>query len=147
MYNNWLEIYIFQSPCVFQYLRMESRHNISNGSIEFTPATFTLAGIPGLKVEYIWICIPFFLIYIIIFIGNGTILHIIRIESALHQPMYFFLAMLAFVKLGVSASTMPTVLGIFLFGIHNICFGGYLFQKFPCILLPSCSQVFFWLCL
>ncbi|XP_039704226.1 olfactory receptor 51I2 [Pteropus medius] len=109
---------------------MESRHDISNGSIEFTPATFTLAGIPGLKTKYIWISIPFCLIYIIIFIGNGTILHIIRIESALHQPMYFFLAMLAFVELGVSASTMPTVLGIFLFGIYNISFGGCLFQMF-----------------
>ncbi|XP_019571359.2 olfactory receptor 51I2 [Rhinolophus sinicus] len=109
---------------------MKSHRNISNGSIEFTPATFTLVGIPGLEEEHIWISIPFCLMYIIIFIGNGLILHIIRIDPALHQPMYFFLAMLAFVELGVSASTMPTVLGIFLFGIHNISFGGCLLQMF-----------------
>lgn len=44
--------------------------------------------------------------------------------------MYYFLAMLAFVELGVSASTMPTVLSIFLFGINDISFGDCLLQMF-----------------
>lgn len=109
---------------------MKSHHDIFNGSIEFTPATFTLVGIPGLEAENIWISIPFCVMYIIIFIGNGIILHIIRIDPALHQPMYFFLAMLAVVELGVSVSTIPTVLGIFLFGIHTIRFGACLLQMF-----------------
>ncbi|KAM5318381.1 LOW QUALITY PROTEIN: olfactory receptor 51G2-like [Glossophaga mutica] len=105
-------------------------HYISNGSIEFTQASFILMGIPGLEAEHIWISIPFCLMYIIIFIENGLILHVIQIDAVLHQPMYFFLAMLAFVELGVSVSTMPTVLGIFLFGIHDISFGGCLLQMF-----------------
>ena len=67
--------------------------------------------------------------YTIIFLGNGIILHIVRFDPALHQPMYFFLAMLAFVELGVFVSG-PTVLGIFLFGINNISFGGCLLQMF-----------------
>lgn len=67
--------------------------------------------------------------YTIIFLGNGIILHIVRFDPALHQPVYFFLAMLAFVELGVSVSG-PTVLGIFLFGINNISFGGCLLQIF-----------------
>lgn len=58
--------------------------------------------------------------YTIIFLGNSIILHIVLFDPALYQPMYFFLAMLAFVELGVSVSTLPTVLGIFLFGINNI---------------------------
>uniref|UniRef100_H0XJQ3 Olfactory receptor n=2 Tax=Otolemur garnettii TaxID=30611 RepID=H0XJQ3_OTOGA len=99
-----------------------------NSSMEFTPATFTLVGIPGLKAEHTWISIPFCLMYTIIFLGNGIILHVIRIDSALHQPMYYFLAMLALVELGVSASTMPTVISIFLFGITDISFGGCLLQ-------------------
>nr|XP_008970669.3 olfactory receptor 51I2-like [Pan paniscus] len=77
-----------------------------------------------------WISIPFCLIYTIIFPGNGIILHIIRIDSSLHQPMYYFLAMPAFVELGVSAPTMPTVLSIFLFGINDVSFGGCLLQMF-----------------
>ncbi|XP_017834017.3 olfactory receptor 51I1 [Callithrix jacchus] len=98
--------------------------------MEFTPSTFTLVGIPGLETEHIWISIPFCLIYTIIFLGNGLIFHIIRIDSSLHQPMYYFLAMLAFVEFGVSASTMPTVLSIFLFGINDISFSGCLLQMF-----------------
>ncbi|XP_075404700.1 olfactory receptor 51G2-like [Tenrec ecaudatus] len=101
-----------------------------NISMEFTPATFTLVGIPGLEAEHIWIAVPFCLMYSIIFLGNGMILHIIRTDSALHQPMYFFLAMLAFVELGVSISTLPTVLGIFLLGITKVSFDGCLLQMF-----------------
>ncbi|XP_011216287.2 olfactory receptor 51I2-like [Ailuropoda melanoleuca] len=112
------------------YLQMKSHHDVFNGSIAFTPATFTLVGIPGLETEHIWVSIPFCLMYIIIFVGNGIILHIIQIDPALHQPMYFFLSMLAFVELGVSASTMSTVLGIFLCGIYDISFGGCLLQMF-----------------
>lgn len=120
----------FQSSSAFQYLQVKPHYIIYNGSTEFTPATFTLVGIPGLEAEHIWISIPFCLMYIIIFIGNGIILHIIRVDSVLHQPMYFFLAMLAFVELGVCVSTIPTMLGIFLFSIHDISFGGCLVQMF-----------------
>ncbi|XP_004618407.2 olfactory receptor 51I2-like [Sorex araneus] len=109
---------------------MKSLQSIYNDSIEFTPAIFTLVGIPGLETEYTWISIPFCLMYIVIFLGNGIIIHVIRNDSSLHQPMYFFLAMLAFVEIGVSTSTMPTVLGIFLFGINEISFGGCLLQMF-----------------
>lgn len=101
-----------------------------NSSLEFLPTTFILVGIPGLEAEHIWMSIPFSLMYIIIFLGNGTILHVIRTDTALHQPMYLFLAMLAFVEVGVSASTLPTVLGIFFFGITEISFDACLLQMF-----------------
>ncbi|XP_058546502.1 olfactory receptor 51J1-like [Neofelis nebulosa] len=102
----------------------------SNSSLEFLPTTFILIGIPGLEAEHLWISIPFCLMYIIIFLGNGTILHVIRTDTALHQPMYLLLAMLALAEVGVSASTLPTVLGVFLFGITEISFDVCLFQMF-----------------
>nr|XP_019571413.1 PREDICTED: olfactory receptor 51J1-like [Rhinolophus sinicus] len=102
----------------------------SNSSLEFLPTAFILVGIPGLEAEHIWMSIPFILMYIIIFLGNGTILHVIRRDVALHQPMYLFLAMLALVEVGVSASTLPTVLGIFLFGTTEISFDACLLQMF-----------------
>lgn len=102
----------------------------SNGSLEFLPTAFILVGIPGLEAEHIWISIPFCLTYSIIFLGNGTILHVIKTDPALHQPMHLFLAMLALAEVGVSASTLPTVLGIFLFGITEISFDACLFQMF-----------------
>ncbi|XP_006203657.4 olfactory receptor 51J1 [Vicugna pacos] len=102
----------------------------SNSSLEFLPTKFILVGIPGLEAEHIWLSIPFCLMYIIIFLGNGTILHVIRTDAALHQPMYLFLAMLALAELGVSASTLPTVLGVFLSGTTEISFDACLFQMF-----------------
>ncbi|PNJ24923.1 LOW QUALITY PROTEIN: OR51J1 isoform 1 [Pongo abelii] len=94
----------------------------SNNSLGFLSTTFILVGIPGLESEHLWISIPFCLIYIIIFLGNGIVLHVIRTDFALHQPMYLFLAMLALAEVGVSASTLPTVLGIFLFRNTEISF-------------------------
>ncbi|XP_048217049.1 olfactory receptor 51J1-like [Perognathus longimembris pacificus] len=94
------------------------------------PTTFILAGIPGLETEHIWLSIPFCLMYTIIFLGNGAILHIIRIDAALHRPMYLFLAMLAVAEVGVSVSTLPTVLGMFLLGNSEIHFEACLLQMF-----------------
>uniref|UniRef100_A0A2K5L1Y5 G-protein coupled receptors family 1 profile domain-containing protein n=1 Tax=Cercocebus atys TaxID=9531 RepID=A0A2K5L1Y5_CERAT len=102
----------------------------SNNSSGFLPTTLILVGIPGLEAEHLWVSIPFCLIYIIIFLGNGIILHVIRTDVALHQPMYLFLAMLALAEVGVSASTLPTVLGIFLFGNTEISFEACLLQMF-----------------
>ncbi|KAM4845285.1 olfactory receptor 51J1-like [Thomomys bottae] len=102
----------------------------SSSSLGFLPTTFILVGIPGLEAEYIWVSIPFCLIYMIIFLGNGAILHVIRKEAALHQPMYLFLAMLAVAEVGVSVSTLPTVLGMFLFGNSEIGFEACLLQMF-----------------
>ncbi|XP_012891081.1 PREDICTED: olfactory receptor 51J1-like [Dipodomys ordii] len=102
----------------------------SNSSLSFLPASFILVGIPGLETEHIWISIPFCLMYLIIFLGNGSILHVIRKDAALHQPMYLFLAMLAVAEVGVSVSTLPTVLGMFLFGNSEIHFEACLLQMF-----------------
>ncbi|XP_043849734.1 olfactory receptor 51G2-like [Dromiciops gliroides] len=101
-----------------------------NKSLAFTPQTFILVGIPGLEAEHIKIAIPFCLMYAIIFLGNGTILHVIQVDQTLHQPMYLFLAMLASAELGVTTCTVPTVLGIFLFGTNEISFEACLLQMF-----------------
>ncbi|KAF3830061.1 hypothetical protein GH733_001486 [Mirounga leonina] len=55
--------------------------------------------ISRLEAEHICISILFCLMYIIIFLGNGTILHITGTGPALHQPMYLFLAMLALAEM------------------------------------------------
>ncbi|XP_072471710.1 olfactory receptor 51I2-like [Notamacropus eugenii] len=108
---------------------MQTR-NSSGLIVGFTPETFILTGLPGMEAEHIWISIPFCLMYIIIFLGNGTILHVIHMNSTLYQPMYLFLAMLALAELGISASTLPTVLRIFLFDATEIDFNVCLLQMF-----------------
>ncbi|KAF0872038.1 O51G2 protein, partial [Crocuta crocuta] len=59
-------------------------------------------------------------IYLTVIVGNLTILHIIRTDVTLHEPMYYFLAMLALTDLGLCLSTLPTVLGIFCFDVREI---------------------------
>ena len=46
-----------------------------------------------------------------VFLGNCLVLHVIRTEPSLHQPMFYFLAMLALTDLCMGLSTVHTVLG------------------------------------
>ncbi|XP_006132624.1 olfactory receptor 51G2-like [Pelodiscus sinensis] len=97
----------------------------------FTHAVFLLTGIPGQEDIYLWIAIPFCLIYIISIVGNSIILFIIKADPGLHEPMYIFLCMLAIADLCLSITTMPTILGIFLFNSReislNVCFAQLFF--------------------
>ncbi|KFO36058.1 olfactory receptor 51B6 [Fukomys damarensis] len=77
-----------------------------------TTSSFLLMGFPGMEKAHRWISIPLSVAYISIILGNGTLLFLIRDDHNLHEPMYYFLAMLAATDLGVTLTTMPTVLGI-----------------------------------
>ncbi|XP_053161932.1 olfactory receptor 51G1-like [Hemicordylus capensis] len=96
----------------------------------FNPTSFLLTGFPGLEYAHHWISLPFCLIYMTVFMGNCTILHVIRTDSSLHEPMYYFLAMLAITDLGLCLTTLPTVLGIFWFDSREIPFGACFAQLF-----------------
>ena len=81
-------------------------------------APFLLTGFPGLEAAHHWISIPFFAVYISVLLGNGTLLYLIKADRSLHEPMYYFLAMLAATDLTVTLTTMPTVMGL-LWGNHR----------------------------
>uniref|UniRef100_A0A8C4KYV2 Olfactory receptor n=1 Tax=Equus asinus asinus TaxID=83772 RepID=A0A8C4KYV2_EQUAS len=73
-------------------------------------STFYLTGIPGYEEFHHWISIPFCLLYLAGIMGNCTILHIVRTDPRLHEPMYYFLAMLSLTDMGMS---MPTMISLF----------------------------------
>uniref|UniRef100_A0A8C6RYE9 Olfactory receptor family 51 subfamily B member 17 n=1 Tax=Nannospalax galili TaxID=1026970 RepID=A0A8C6RYE9_NANGA len=73
---------------------------------------FLLTGFPGLEAAHPWISIPFFAIYVSVLLGNGMLLYLIKDDLNLHEPMYYFLAMMAGTDLTVTLTTMATVMGV-----------------------------------
>ncbi|XP_014382409.1 olfactory receptor 51Q1-like [Alligator sinensis] len=96
---------------------------LQRSNTNFTCLTFTLAGVRGLDAGHLWQTIPFSSIYLVALEGNCTILFIIKMDPSLHEPMYYFLSMLALADLGLSLCTMPTVLSILWLNSRQISAG------------------------
>ncbi|KAF0873218.1 olfactory receptor 52A5-like [Crocuta crocuta] len=108
-----------------------------NGTV-FRPPVLTWVWIPGLESVQFWIGIPFCAMYVIAVFGNSLLLVIIKSERSLHEPMYFFLAMLGATDIALSTCILPKMLGIFWFHLPDIYFDACLFQMwlihtFQCI--------------
>ncbi|XP_045342877.1 olfactory receptor 51A7-like [Leopardus geoffroyi] len=97
---------------------------------EIEISTFLLVGIPGFESVHIWISIPICFMYLLAILGNCTTLFVIRTESFLHEPMYYFLSMLALSDLGLSFSSLPSMLRIFLFNAMEISADACIAQEF-----------------
>ncbi|CAM4334366.1 unnamed protein product, partial [Caretta caretta] len=91
---------------------------------------FLLSGLPGHRDAHLWISIPFCFMYVISIVGNSVILFIVKTDPSLHEPMYIFLSMLAITDLGISITTIPTILGIYLFNSREISLDACLAQLF-----------------
>ncbi|NWY07623.1 O52K2 protein, partial [Nothoprocta ornata] len=103
-----------------------SAPNLSNNS----SLPFLLVGIPGLETLHVWISIPFCLTYIMTLLGNCTVILTVRLDASLHEPMYYFMSMLAAIDLVFSTAVVPKMLGVFWLGAREIAFEGCFIQMF-----------------
>jgi olfactory receptor len=91
---------------------------------------FLLTSFSGLEDSNPVISILFCALYIIALMGNSTIIVVIWVEPSLHTPMYLFLSILTASDLGLRAVTLPILLKLFQFNVHEIDFDACLTQMF-----------------
>ncbi|XP_003781049.1 olfactory receptor 51I2-like [Otolemur garnettii] len=91
---------------------------------------FTLTGLPALENSQHWMFLLLGAFYAVSLVGNALILFIIKEEQSLHQPMYYFLSLLSVNDMGVSLSTLPTVLVTYCFYFREISFDSCMAQMF-----------------
>lgn len=102
------------------------------------PSTFVLIGIPGLEAAHIWLSIPFCVVYVLVLLGNCSLLFNIKMDSSLHEPRYLFLCMPAVADLIVCTTAVPKLLSLLWFCDGEIHFEACLTQVF---LIQSCSTM------
>lgn len=73
---------------------------------------------------------PLGFLYTLTLLGNGTILVVIKVDESLHEPMYYFLSILALTDISLSMSTLPSMLSIFWFNAPEIPFDACITQMF-----------------
>ncbi|XP_072826933.1 putative olfactory receptor 5AK3 [Vicugna pacos] len=89
---------------------------------------FILLGFAGQHKSWHVLFVVFLVIYVLTLVGNIGMLLLIKIESSLHTPMYFFLQNLAFVDLCYTSAITPKMLQNFVGTGQSISFVGCIVQ-------------------
>ncbi|XP_029440629.1 olfactory receptor 2D3-like [Rhinatrema bivittatum] len=83
---------------------------------------FILEGLSTDPTMQILLFMAFFIIYTVTLLGNILIITIIKMDSHLHTPMYFFLSNLSFLEICYSSAIVPKTLEHFLTDRKTISF-------------------------
>ncbi|XP_052052541.1 olfactory receptor 1500-like [Apodemus sylvaticus] len=91
---------------------------------------FLLLGLPISSEYHLLFYALFLAMYLTTVLGNLLIIILVRLDSHLHTPMYFFLSNLSFSDLCFSSVTMPKLLQIMQSHVPSISYAGCLTQMF-----------------
>ncbi|PNJ72654.1 olfactory receptor 13C9 [Pongo abelii] len=86
-----------------------------------------LSGHPRLELLFF---VLIFIIYVVILLGNGTLILISILDPHLHTPIYFFLGNLSFLDICYTTTSIPSTLVSFLSERKTISFSGCAVQMF-----------------
>ncbi|XP_065801510.1 olfactory receptor 5F1-like [Muntiacus reevesi] len=104
---------------------------------------FILLGLAdSLELQITLFCL-FSVIYTLTVVGNVGMILLIRADSRLHTPMYFFLANLSFVDVCYSSTITPKMLVDFLSEKKTISFAGCFLQMYFFIALATTECILF----
>ncbi|XP_054419833.1 olfactory receptor-like protein OLF3 [Pteronotus mesoamericanus] len=98
---------------------------------------FILLGLSPDRGAQVSLFVLFLTMYLVTVVGNVLILLLIRLDSRLHTPMYFFLTVLSFVDLCYANSIIPQMLVHFLSARKSIPFPGCVLQLWVSLAMGS----------
>ncbi|XP_007516236.2 olfactory receptor 13C9 [Erinaceus europaeus] len=95
-----------------------------------TLVEFILKGLSGYPQLELLFFVLIFVMYVVILLGNGSLILISILDSHLHTPMYFFLGNLSFLDICYTTTSIPSALVNFLSERKSISFSGCAVQMF-----------------
>nr|XP_015106514.1 olfactory receptor 4F21-like [Vicugna pacos] len=99
-----------------------------DGPNDSVVSELVLLGLSGSWEIKVFLTLIFSFIYFGIIVGNLFILFLVIFDSHLHSPMYFLLANLSFIDVGVASTTVPKMITDLLNGYKIISFQGCMTQ-------------------
>ena len=99
-----------------------------DGPNDSVVSEFVLLGLSGSYETKVFLTLIFSWIYLGIILGNLFILLLVIFDSHLHSPMYFLLANLSFIDVGVASTTVPKMITDLLNEYKIISFQGCMVQ-------------------
>ncbi|KAG8435684.1 hypothetical protein GDO86_013568 [Hymenochirus boettgeri] len=85
------------------------------------------------------ICITLLMVYLVILMGNATVLLVILLDSHLHTPMYIFLLNLSFLDISLTSNIIPNLINSLIREHRNISFKGCMVQMYSFLVL-TCTE-------
>nr|XP_012642041.1 olfactory receptor 56A3 [Microcebus murinus] len=113
-----------------------------NGTISIEVSNFLLNCFVRSPIWQRWLSLPLSLLFLLAMGANATLLLTIRLEAALHQPMYYLLSLLSLLDIVLCLTVIPKVLAIFWFDLRPISFSACFLQMYimNCFLaMESCT--------
>ncbi|XP_028614447.1 olfactory receptor 11G2-like [Grammomys surdaster] len=115
-------------------------HNSTSNSSTITG--FILLGFPCSREGQILLFVLFFIVYLLILMGNASIICAVYCDQKLHTPMYFLLANFSFLEIWYVTSTVPNMLANFLSDTKVISLSGCFLQFYFFFSLGSTECLF-----